>query len=94
MTPNPSTGRWGRVEFKGRTERWCYAEERDAFGVPMIYCEQPFQKRETKQEYYNADIIFKFTVHPKERVLRELDKLEARWDEKTDPAQTRSEEEE
>jgi hypothetical protein len=73
---------WCRVEFKGRSERWCYAEMRVAFGVKMIHCEQPFEVQGTRFEFFNADAIFRLTIHSEERVRRELEKLEAKWADK------------
>lgn len=70
---------WCRVEFKGRSERWCYAEMRSCFGVKMIHCEQPFQQQGTRFEFFNADAIFRLTLHSEDRVRHELEKLETKW---------------
>ena len=70
---------WCRVEFKGRSERWCWAEMRSCFGVNMIHCEQPFQQQGTRFEFFNADAIFRLTLHSEDRVRHELSKLEAKW---------------
>lgn len=70
---------WCHVEFKGRSDRWCRAEMRSCFGVKMIHCEQPFQWRGTRFEFFNADAIFRVTLHTEDRVRHELKKLESRW---------------
>jgi hypothetical protein len=73
---------WCRIEFKGRTERWCHATLITAFGIKMIHCEQPFDVQGTRFEFFNADAIFRLTIHSEERVRRELEKLEAKWADK------------
>lgn len=70
---------WVRIEFKGRTERWCRAETRTVFGVNMVHCEQPFKNQGARFEFFNADSIFRLTFHTEDRVRRELENLEAKW---------------
>ena len=39
----------------------------------------PFQQHGTRFEFFNADAIFRMTLHPEERVRLELSKLESKW---------------
>lgn len=71
--------RWCRVEFKGRSERWCRASTCNGFGIKMICCEQPFEQQGTRFEYFNAEAIFRVTLHSEDRVRHELSKLETKW---------------